>query len=88
MSCSGCGTSDFGDKLGKCAACMRLALGSAILFWGLYFVLRRLVDSLFVQLPVLGFAALVTLVLLAHVLAFLSDRRRQARDGRPGDPAD
>ncbi len=76
MSCEGCGTSELGQKLGKCPFCMWLAFVSSAFFWTLYYVLRGFFKSKFITLPVLAFASLVTLLLLSHLLAFLSNRRK------------
>jgi len=59
---------------------MWLALASSIVFWGLYYVLRTVVESRLILWPVLLFASLVTLLLIAHLLAFLSNRKKKGSD--------
>jgi hypothetical protein len=75
MGCNGCSNTDLGAKLGNCAFCVRVAAISSFLFWGLYVATRRWPAVHILQWPALLFAALVTLMLVAHILAYL---------GRPG----
>ncbi|MGB7542393.1 MAG: DUF3624 family protein [Burkholderiales bacterium] len=76
MGCGVCGKFDLGDKLGKCAYCIRLAAVSSIVFWGLFYLCYAVLDIRLLAAFFLFFAAMVTLLLVAHVLAFLSSRTR------------
>jgi len=88
MSCEGCGTNELDQKLGKCASCMWLAFISSVFFWGLYYVLHGFTKSRLILLPLRLFASLVTLLLVSHVLAFLSIRRKQRTGDPPAAPAE
>jgi Protein of unknown function (DUF3624) len=88
MSCEGCGTSELDKKLGKCASCMWLALVSSVFFWSVYYVAHGFTKSRLILLPVKLFASLVTLLLVSHVLAFLSNRRRQPTGDPPAASAE
>ena len=72
MSCGGCGVVDFGAALGTCVRCTSIAAASASVFWLFYAVAMDYGARGLITWPLLGFATLVTLVLLAHVLAHLA----------------
>jgi hypothetical protein len=87
MNCKGCASTEFGAKLGNCAFCVGTAAISALLFWGLYVVSRHWQAVHVLQWPTLLFAVLVTLLLVAHLLAYVG--RTHGRDGdRPADERD
>jgi hypothetical protein len=69
MACKSCGSTDLSEHLGKCLYCIFLALGSSIMLWSLWYWLRGAVRIEWLTWAVGGFAALVTLLLIGHVLA-------------------
>ena len=72
MACKSCGAGDFSESLGKCARCTSIAGASAVLFWSLYVVAKGHAISWLITWPLLGFAALVSLLFIAHILGHLS----------------
>jgi hypothetical protein len=79
MGCASCGDNMLDRKLGKCAYCIRLALSSSLFFWGVsYALLKKTKLRVFVW-PVVSAASLFSLLSTAHVLAFLTNRRKNAQ---------
>jgi hypothetical protein len=72
MSCKNCGASELSKKLGKCNFCIWLSLVSSLFFWGFFYAMHGTIKSKLIVWPIFTFASLVTLLFLAHVLAFLS----------------
>lgn len=79
MGCSRCGTTDLGRHLGQCGLCIGLALVSAVVFWAGYGYLRNVQHAYLLDWIALGFAILVTLLFIAHTLAYLARFRNRER---------
>lgn len=76
MACKGCGAGEFAEKLGTCGFCIRLAASSTAGFWLLYALSRDWPRVWAISWLLLSFAILLSLLLAAHALAFVSRRRR------------
>jgi apolipoprotein N-acyltransferase len=79
MACKGCGGGEFAEKLGTCGFCIGLAAISATVFWLLYDLSQTWPRVWAISLMLLSFAILLTLLLVAHVIAYL--RRRGTEPG-------
>ena len=80
MACGACGKFDLGESLGKCAPCILLAAVSALVFWSLAYASYALLGIRLLAAFFAFFAAMVSLLLVAHVLAFLSRKVKGAPD--------
>jgi hypothetical protein len=73
MACMGCGATIPDAIFGACLRCTVSAGISAGLLWTLYMLSASYAVSQFIVWPLLGFAMLVTLMLLAHVAGHISN---------------
>jgi hypothetical protein len=71
MACKGCGAGEFAEKLGTCGFCVGLAASSAAISWLLYALSQAWPRVWAISLLLMSFAILLTLLLAAHVLAFV-----------------
>jgi ABC-type polysaccharide/polyol phosphate export permease len=76
MACKSCGAADLSASLGTCGRCTFIAVASAALFWAFFIVAEQQSAPRLIAWPLLGFAALLTLLLVGHVLGHLSHRFR------------
>ena len=77
MACKGCGSTDLSEHLGRCSTCLLVALASSAACWSLGYYLEHAARIEWHSWPVGGFASLLTLLLLGHLLA---------RFARPSEP--
>lgn len=76
MSCAGCGAQNLESSFGSCARCTIIAAFSSAFFWIFYFLSKSMTTSKFLTIPLLGFACMVTILLVAHLLGHAERFRR------------
>lgn len=79
MGCSSCGKNIFTEKIGKCRDCIYLSAATSVLFWTLWCYNVEIFGETighFAKHIFLFLALFVNLLFIAHILAYLNDRRQ------------
>ena len=79
MGCSSCGKNNLGEKLGKCKDCIIASVISSVIFWLFWYHSIQLFGNTagkYRGYIFLFLAIFVSLLFIAHILAYLNDRRK------------
>ena len=77
MGC--CGAQNLENLFGSCIRCTFIAGFSSLLFWVTYILVRDQIEMSFVTTLLFGFATLVTILFLAHLLGHADNLCRKVR---------